>query len=336
MASATLQAIQTKVRRLTRSPSTSQLTDAQLNEYINTFILYDLPEHLRLFSLRSTFTFYTQPGVDSYSTTTTNANDPLYNFKNKYIATHPPIFIAGLNSFFTQKRDIFYGMYPQTSTIADTLLRGNGTTGPFIGTVVAHPMIQGDVIFNCLDELGNAMILTDEPTSNEQGNLVTINYQTNTSTVYGTINYISGAFDFSFPSNTQSDAPVYVENLSYMPGKPIAMLYYDDTFTIRPVPDKSYSVQMEVDVRPTELLLTDDVPFLEQWWQYIAYGASVKIFQDRFDFDSVQMVMPEFKQQERMVLRTTLTQQANERTTTIYTTGKTYGMGGWWGMNWPY
>lgn len=41
--------IQAKIRRLTRSPSLQQLSDATLNNYIDTFILYDMPEHLRLF-----------------------------------------------------------------------------------------------------------------------------------------------------------------------------------------------------------------------------------------------------------------------------------------------
>ena len=50
------------------------------------------------------------------------------------------------------------------------------------------------------------------------------------------------------------------------------------------------------------------------------------------------MIMPEFKQQERLVLRTTLTQQANERTVTIYTQGKNYNIGGGFfgGGGWPY
>jgi uncharacterized HAD superfamily protein len=80
------------------------------------------------------------------------------------------------------------------------------------------------------------------------------------------------------------------------------------------------------------------VPQLEQWWQYIAYGTAKKIFEDRMDLDSVQQIMPEFKQQERLVLRTTLTQQANERTVTIYTQGKSYGIGSGFfgGGGWPY
>jgi hypothetical protein len=114
------------------------------------------------------------------------------------------------------------------------------------------------------------------------------------------------------------------------------MLFYDTKFTIRPVPDKAYPVQIEVDVRPTELLLANESPDLEQWWQYIAYGASKKIFEDRMDLDSVQMIMPELKLQERLCLRSTLTLQANERTVTIYTQGKSYGFGFFGSGGWPY
>ena len=71
--------------------------------------------------------------------------------------------------------------------------------------------------------------------------------------------------------------------------------------------------------RPTELLLVGQSPELEQWWQYIAYGASKKVFEDRMDMQSVQMIMPEFNKQERLVLRRTIVQQTNERVATIYT-----------------
>jgi len=333
-----LQTIQQKVRRLTRSPSESQLSTNDLNQYINTFVLYDFPEHLRLFNFRTTFTFYTQPGVDQYATTTTDVNSALYNFKNKYIAVHPPVFLAGIQGFFTQWRDVFYGYYPQTATIAMTGLVGTGSTGPFIGNIMASPSVQRSINFNCLDTSGTAMVLTDIPTDNIMGNLVLENYATGFASVYGTINYITGAYNFEFPNNTLVAAPIWVENLAYQPGKPLAVLYYDDTFTIRPVPDKVYAVEFEVDVQPTEFLGTNpnQNPDLNQFWQYIAYGTAKKIFEDKMDLESVNLIMPEFKQQERLVLRTTLTQQANERTVTIYTQGKNYGFG-WFGPGgWPY
>jgi hypothetical protein len=358
MANSTLQAIQTKVRRLTRSPSLSQISNDQLNEYINTFILYDFPEHLRLFSLRKVLTFYTQPGVDVYETNTTIPTDPLYNFKNRFIAVHPPVFIAGIQSFFTQWRDVFYGMWPQTNTIQKTLLFGNNSSGPFAGFVstavdpfvpgpsfrVPYPFIlQRSVNFNCLDTNFTSMIMKDVPISNTIGNLTQADvplvapYDTIKNPA-NFINYMTGEYVVTFPANTHDQAPIWFEGILYQPGKPIGMLYYEDKFIIRPVPDKTYSINIEVDARPTELIQTTDIPQLEQWWQYIAYGAAKKIFEDRMDIDSVQLIMPEFKQQERLVLRTTLTQQANERTVTIYTQGKNYGIGGGFfgGGGWPY
>ena len=70
MADSTLAAIRTKIRRLTHSPSAALITDAQIDEYVNTFVLYDFPETLRLFSLRKTLTFYTEPNEDVYETNT--------------------------------------------------------------------------------------------------------------------------------------------------------------------------------------------------------------------------------------------------------------------------
>ncbi len=346
MADSTLQAIRTKVRRITRSPSLSQITDAQLDEYINTFIQYDFPEHLRLFTLRKLLTFYTQPGVDVYDTNTTVTTDPLYNFKNRYIAVHPPVFMAGIQAFYTQWRDVFYGYWPQTNTIADTLLRGNNTAGTFSGTIAAPStglpfILQESVNFNCLNTDGTSMIMVDVPINNLIGNLTQADVPLvppfdTTQNPSNFINYVTGQYVITFPQNTQNQAPVWFEGILYQPGKPLGMLFYDSKFTIRPVPDKTYSIQIEVDMRPTELMQAADVPQLEQWWQYIAYGASKKIFEDRMDLDSVQQIMTEFKQQERLVLRTTLSIQANERTVTIYTQGKNYGFG-WFGPGgWPY
>lgn len=337
MADSTLQAIRTKVRRLTRSPTFSQLSNADLDQYINTFILYDFPQHLRLFSLRTLLTFYTQPNVDTYETNTTDLLNPLFNFKNKYTAVHQPVYIAGVPAFYTQWRDVFYGYYPQFATIADTLLRGSGGTGPFTGVVTGHPILPGSLNFNCLDIGGEAMIIVDYPVSNTTGALGLQGQPQVIPSPYGQVNYLTGAFTVNFPNNTQVAAPIYSENVAYQAGKPQAMLFYDEKFIIRPVPDKVYQVQIEADIRPTELIQSTDVPELEQWWNYISYGAAKQLFEDRMDMDSVQMIMPEFKQQERLVLRNTLTQQANERTVTIYTRGKSYsGFGGFGWGGWPY
>jgi len=125
MAQSSLQAIRNKVRRLTRSLSEGMLTNAELDNYINTFVIYDFPEQLRLFNMQKTFTFYTQPYQDTYGTTD-DPSDPFYNvqfdnFKNKYITVNPPVYIAGYQSLFMESRDQFYSIYPIINASISTL-----------------------------------------------------------------------------------------------------------------------------------------------------------------------------------------------------------------------
>jgi hypothetical protein len=345
MADATLTAIRKKARRITRNPNVSQLSNADLDEAINTFILYDMPSQLRLFNLRKTLTFYTQPNADRYETINTPVTDPLYNFKNRFIAIHPPVYIAGVSAYYTQNRGIFYGLYPQTNAIIDTKLRGDGTTGPFAGTISSVPFLKNSVVFSCVDTNNNKMVLVDYPSSDNNigflgvPGLGTTANPAPTTNANGQVNYVTGAYsNVIFTGNTLTGAIITLEMVPYKAGKPIAMLYFEDAFVIRPVPDKVYPVQIEVDAQPTELLAVSDVPDLEQWWQYVAYGASKKIFEDRMQTDDIQRIMPEFKQQERMVLRTTIEQQTTQRAPTIFSQGKNYGFNRYGGPNggWPF
>ena len=87
---------------------------------------------------------------------------------------------------------------------------------------------------------------------------------------------------------------------------------------------------MEVYVRPTELLQSSQTPELQEWWQYIAFSTAKKIFEDKMDIESVQMITPALREQRNLVNRRTIVQYTNERTATIYTeqTGGP-GIGGW-------
>lgn len=310
MANSTLNAIRTKVRRLTRSPSESQITTAEIDEYINTFVLYDFPEHLRLFALRKTLTFYTKPNIDTYETNTTDISDPLYNFKNLYITTHEPIYMGGKQIQFTQSSEKFYAMFPVEPKY-DVIATGDGLTTTYTGTLstIGTPILASSVLFSSVSTAGTAMEMHDDGTGT--GIL-------SGSGGVGTIDYLTGAYSLTFTSAPGAGQDVNASGAPYTPSIPLVVLYFDDKFILRPIPDKAYSVRMEVYVRPTQLLNSSDKPYLEQWWQYIAYGAAKKVFEDRFDMDSVQAIMPEFKTQELLVLRTTIVQQTKERVMTIY------------------
>jgi hypothetical protein len=335
MADSTLAAIETKVRRLTRSPSPSQLSQSDLDNYINTVILYDFPASLRLFSLRQTLTFYTQAGQDVYASNTI-PNDPLNNFQNVYIAVHQPVYMGGYAAFYTQERNLFYGMYPQTNTIGQTGVFGDGLSTNYDGVTVGFPMLQNNVILTAVDLLGNNMVMVDTPSGSNAIGYLAPPGVTAVPSLSNFINYATGEFSVTFPFAVAAQSPIWSENIVYNPGRPYSMLYFNNEFTIRPVPDNAYAIQVEVDVRPTQLLAEGQSPTIEQWWQYIAFLAAKKIFEDRMDTDSLAQLLPMMKEQENMVLRTTLQQQANERTTTIYTQNKLYNYGAFQSAQWPY
>lgn len=315
MADSTLAAIQKKARLLTRSVSEDQLSTTDLNEYINTFVLYDFPEHLRLFALKETFEFYTAPNIDTYATNTTIATDPLFNFKNKYVSIHPPLYIAGLQATYTQSRSALFASYPQNNFI-NGFAMGNGTTSAFSGTLTNIPVLQNNVIFTSIDANNQPLTLVDLPQvpANGFGDLI---FPNDPLSIAGTVNYTTGAFNFDFLTAPGNGEQVFSETVPYIASMPVMMCFFDEMFILRPVPDKVYKVQMEVYVRPTELLAGQS-PKLEQWWQYIAYGAAKKIFEDRLDLESVQLIMPEFMEQQSLVLRSTVMQNSNQRVSTIF------------------
>lgn len=324
MADSTLTAIRTKVRRLTRSPSEQLLSTADIDEYINTFVLYDFPSHLRLSSLRTVFTFFTEPNQDVYQTVTDDPESPFYNFKDKYITTHEPVYIAGYLSMFSQSREQFFSVYPMTNNIASIGTTGDGVTTTFSGTLAAVPVLKNQVLFDSVNNAGTGLELHDDGL----GNLIGTGVST------GTIDYVTGAFTLNFETAPGAGKQINSQTVPYVAALPQALLWFQDTLTLRPVPDQPYRVDLEAYIRPTALLADDQSPELQQWWQYIAYGASKKVFEDRMDLDSVQQILPEFKQQERLVVRTTIVQQTKERTATIYseqTTAGAYGPGWYYG-----
>lgn len=318
---ATLEAIRTKVRRLTRSPSVAQITDAQIDTYIDDFVLYDFPEHLRTFTLRTTLDFYTTPYIDTYETSNDPANG-LYQFRNTYTAVHPPVYIAGRQAFFTQSREQFYAIYPLTNSI-ETIGTGNGALLNFAGTLTAFPVLRNNVLFSSIDANNGRLWAYDDGQGNLDGSVTA-----------GDIDYVTGDYDVTFVVAPGNGEDITAQTLPYQPSLPTSVLYFENKFILRPVPDQSYRVRLEVDKVPTQLINDDDVPDIDQWWQYIAYGAAKKIFEDRTDTDSIAMIMPEFDKQERLVLRRTIVQQTNERTATIYTehANRWYGYD-FWGNN---
>ena len=360
MADSSLQAIQNKVRRITRSLSENLLPEADLNQYINTFVLNDFPEELRLFNLKTTFSFYTLPYVDRYSTTN-DENSPLYNFTNKYITTQAPIFIAGYQSLYSESRERFYSIYPLVNSIANIGTTGNGLETQFSGVINSQQanipqginqfvcLLQNNVLFSSVDINNNGLAMKDSPILDDvTGNPTNYGYlynslSTNEQTFPGNtgqipvlslhapyfiqpgfplgnyINYITGEYTVTFPTAPQDGFTINSQTVPMNPSLPQALLFFDGDFIVLPVPDQPYRIDMEVFVQPAELLSAGQTPELSEWWEYIAVQTCMKIFEDRMDMDSMNMLAPRVKYYENLINRRTIVQQTSQRTSTIYT-----------------
>lgn len=305
---ANLAKIQTKVRRLTKAVSEAQLSTPELNEYINDFMLYEMPEQLRTFNLRKNFTFYTQPNVDTY---TTDSTTELVDFKQNYLNVHPPFYLGGNEIAFTQSQTLFYGSYPQQQYLLN-IGSGNGIVTNFSGTLSSFPVLRNKVLFTCVAVDNSGLRLYDDGNGNLQGDVGAAS----------TINYLTGAYNITFNQAPLAASTVYAQVIPYQASKPDTILFFEDTFTLRPVPDGVYAVTFEVEARPTALANPLDELEIFEWWNYIAHGAALSIFEDRGDTDSMQALMPRFVELRNQVERRTIQQYSDQRAETIFSVNR--------------
>lgn len=341
----TLADIRQKIRRITGRPSAAQISDTEIDNYINTFYLYDMPEHLRLESLRVNYEFTTRPNIAVYDFPT-----------NTYLTNRSPVYIGGYQCFVTQSRENFFRINPQLNFLQQQIYTGDGTNGSggtYTGqTLTQLPVMPGfkpnppgayfvsipgndleaqflkwNVIVSAsgtpdaTSGIAPAITLVDDGL----GNLFApTDTTTQAASRRGTINYITGALSIGaaagsgFTAAIPSGNPINVQYIPYVASRPQSLIFFEDQFIVYPVPDQAYTVSIEVYKYPTALISSTQDPQLREWWQLLAYGASDKIFSDNADFENLTKFRPLLQEQMNLVLRRTIVQQTSEKTATIY------------------
>lgn len=336
--STNLSTIRSKIRSVTARPSTTQITDAQIDQYINTFYLFDLSQHVKMESLRYTYQF------------TAQANVPVYDLPtDTYLSAMPPVFIAGYQSFMTQSRQNFFRNNSELQFLQQQVYTGNATSGPYTGQILTNlPILQGfkpnppgayssslttdiaarflnwNVLVsaegtpNATSGVSPSLTLIDDG----QGNLFA---PTDTSTLpanrRGTINYITGALDINatgFTGAVPTGNAINVQYTPYVAARPQSVMFYQDQIYLYPIPDQAYTVSFEAYKYPTALANSTDNPQLREWWQTLAIGAALKIFEDNADFENIAKYRPLLDEYLRKILRRSIVQQTSERAATIY------------------
>ena len=304
----TLEQIRDKVRKVTGMLSPNQLSNADLDNYINDFYQYDFPAHLKTWNLTTAFSSIWGPDENLIP------GIPFYVFDwNANTNIAPPCYVGGYEIQLFQDQESFFNIFP-TQTYRMQLATGDGTPGPYAGTITQIPILTQGIFVSTIDAGGNSLTTNANDAGQFNGTGVVPPVPAG-----GTINYLTGVVaGLTFTANIPIGEPIWAQTMTYASGRPNAVLFLDGGFLFYPVPDIAYEFSCKVYAVPDELE-TGDQPVVREWWTLIAYGASLKIFIDNMDMDSYSKIDPIFNKQLRLVERRTICQLKNQRVATIYT-----------------
>jgi len=340
MSIATLGDIITKVRRLTGSGSSLQLTDAMIIDYINSFYLYDFPAAFRSLKLKDIYTFNTIQGVDTYP----------FDY-NHWSTVQAPVYCMKRNiQLFTNKWSFFNQSY--NWQFQDNFTQADGTVGPYAGTLTAAPILRSvnnnPMVSTPTSPTG--AFPTGVPVSFPQSNisriqnlLITANTATSSLMVTddgagnligdclpgGTVDYFTGAIaGLNFTSAVPAGNNIQALYGPYQPTIPLAVLFIQNQFVLRPVPDQSYTIEVTAYRLPSQVLLgsmnpdvpdTAGVPELLEWWETLAFGAAKKIYEDRLDSDGIALMDKGLAERYEANEARTYAQLGTQQINTIFT-----------------
>ncbi len=155
------------------------------------------------------------------------------------------------------------------------------------------------------------------------------------SSIQNTINYLTGqAQNVTFPAAIPSGQPIIANCFFYQTGLPRAVLFYNNTLTLRTVPNTQYVVELQAYRTPTAFLASAEAIPFGYMCEYIARGAVRKILSDTGDTEQFAFYEPLFKEQEQLVWKRSQRQFTSTRTETIYSNrGNNSGWGNGSGIN---
>ncbi len=139
-------------------------------------------------------------------------------------------------------------------------------------------------------------------------------YDVNTNTV----NYNTGVVNVTFPTPPPAGTPIQVQSYFYAQGIPRAILWYNNTITIRPPPNTQYVVELTCYLTPAAMLSTGTAIPFAYMAEYVARGAAQKILSDTGDWEQYNAYEPLFIKQEMLVWKRSQRQFTATRTGTIF------------------
>ncbi len=371
-ADTTYTSIEKKVRRLTASASEASLSSADIQRAVNLFYNNDFPYSIKIDQQRSVYKFLTIPNVDRYPVDVNNLQgfrapvyfegvpgnffknrDQLYNLYPRYPTQFQPIAGDGVTTSFTftlfgNNQNPFpqpnFGILSTQVVIGGIDVNGNpiriiddgGAVVDAFG--IGSNTTNGKLLFIKQNNVGNNVYLDSmnqqQPAIPPLSPLPIPSPPLVLTPQYcGTVNYVTTQMTVNFPVAPASGSMVNVWAATYQVGRPYNLLFWNNELTIRPVPDNVYLCEVEAFQTPVQFMQVTDNPTLNQWSQYIAFGAACEILRDRQDMEGVANLQEGFKRQEALVLERQAVEEIFQPNITMFNSTNTGNCsGGGWGI----
>lgn len=294
MATWTLADIRNKVRQVTGRYGQNELTNTQLDDYINKYYTLTFPAEVKLEQKHTYFEFQTianQAYYDQPETTFTNFE--------------PPATVNNLQLLWYQDPVYFFENNPLQYTFL-TPWTGDGSTTNFTTTVTGFPIFPGTLTISdtveTFEDTNDDWTTSDVTITGDQGGSATINYD-------------DGTVDVTFNTAPADGQNIYLNYVVFQAGRPQSILMYNNQFQLFPPPDQVYIIKMRAYSVVTELTSSTDTPDLNEWGAAIAYGAARAIFSDYGENDAYAETTALYKEQIAYVLNRTNQDLLNTRST---------------------
>lgn len=322
------------VRRMTARYTEAQMTTPQIDTYINLAYTLHFPEQFKNTKLIKPYVFTTVPNVDTYTfdyqqgIVTTGA--PAANFLPGNITVSPPVYCQGYILRYYQDKTTFYNRWPNLS-VNQQINTGTGSAATtYTGNIPSTPFFRGqlDTFGNLTESLvfissydpngttGFSYAASDIPVpGSNTGNLVD-----EAGNIVGDVNYITGQYHFKpvTPTSIPAGFPIWAAVTPYLPSRPTDILFFNQQFIFRPVPMQVYNIEFQVSMQPTQLILANQAPELDEWYLFICAIAAKLIYTDFPDEEGMAYLMPIYQEQLQIAQRRTLRQMASQRAQTIF------------------
>lgn len=280
MATWDLAAIRYLTRQLTGRYSEDELTTQQLDIDINQYYQFTFPAEVKLERQYTYYEFLTL------------ANQAYYDLPVGYTNLVPPAIIDWQDMLWYQDPAYFYSQNPLQiqQTVPWT---GDGVTTAFNTQAQGFPIMPG------------TLVITDNVEYFEDSNK---DWTTSNVNIIGTgggsvvVNYDTGNISVAFavaPANGQN---IYLTTGLFNPGRPQAVLMFNNQLQFFPVPDTAYRFQCKAYKIVDPLVNATDRPPLDEWGPTIAYGTARNIVVRYGEMDTYAELTALYKEQVAYIL----------------------------------